>query len=410
MVSLRIALRYLLSRKSHNAVHLISVISMAGVAVATAAIVCVLSVFNGFSDLAYSHLSLIDPQLKVTPVEGKVIEGADSLSSRLCALPQVKIAAPAVCEQALAIYGERQIPVTVMGVSDSYPQIVDVENALIDGAWMLEDTLTTKGCGVMSVGAAISLGARPGYDELLALYLPRRVGRISQANPMASFRSDSLWVAGVFEVGQSDYDNALVFMSLSGARELLEFTTEASSINIRLEENVDVESAKHEIAAAVGPQYKVSDRLEQQQNSFRMISIEKWISFLMLAFILIIASFNVVSTLSMLIIEKRDNMATLRALGASPSQISGIFFFEGWLISLVGGVSGLLLGVLFVVAQQWGGFIKLSADPSQLSVTEYPVHLVATDLVWVLLLVVAVGLVIGGIAYRASRPEVVRMK
>lgn len=403
MVSLRIALRYLFSRKSHNAVHVISVISMAGVAVATAAIVCVLSVFNGFSDLAYSHLSLIDPQLKIVPVQGKVIERADSLCTLVRNIDKVKIAAPAISEQALAIYGERQMPVTLMGVPDSYPQIVDVENALIDGGWMLNDTLTGQQCAVMSVGSAISLGARPGYDELLALYVPRRVGRISQANPMASFRSDSLWVAGVFEVGQSDYDNSLVFISLSGARQLLEFTTEASSVNIRLHENVDVAEAQRDISEAVGPQYKVANRLEQQQNSFRMIKVEKWISFLMLAFILIIASFNVVSTLSMLIIEKRDNMATLRALGAVPSQISGIFFFEGWLISVVGGLSGILLGVALVAAQQWGGFIKLSADPNQLSVTEYPVHLMATDLLWVLLLVVAVGLVIGAIAYRASR-------
>lgn len=403
MVSLRIALRYLFSRKSHNAVHVISVISMAGVAVATAAIVCVLSVFNGFSDLAYSHLSLIDPQLKIVPVQGKVIERADSLCTLVRNIDKVKIAAPAISEQALAIYGERQMPVTLMGVPDCYPQIVDVENALIDGCWMLNDTLTGQPCAVMSVGSAISLGARPGYDELLALYVPRRVGRISQANPMASFRSDSLWVAGVFEVGQSDYDNSLVFISLSGARQLLEFTTEASSVNIRLRENVDVDEAQRDISEAVGPQYKVANRLEQQQNSFRMIKVEKWISFLMLAFILIIASFNVVSTLSMLIIEKRDNMATLRALGAVPSQISGIFFFEGWLISIVGGLSGILLGVVLVAAQQWGGFIKLSADPNQLSVTEYPVHLMATDLLWVLLLVVAVGLVIGAIAYRASR-------
>lgn len=403
MVSLRIALRYLFSRKSHNAVHVISVISMAGVAVATAAIVCVLSVFNGFSDLAYSHLSLIDPQLKIVPVQGKVIERADSLCTLVRNIDKVKIAAPAISEQALAIYGERQMPVTLMGVPDSYPQIVDVENALIDGDWMLNDTLTGQPCAVMSVGSAISLGTHPGYDELLALYVPRRVGRISQANPMASFRSDSLWVAGVFEVGQSDYDNSLVFISLSGARQLLEFTTEASSVNIRLHENVDVAEAQRDISEAVGPQYKVANRLEQQQNSFRMIKVEKWISFLMLAFILIIASFNVVSTLSMLIIEKRDNMATLRALGAVPSQISGIFFFEGWLISVVGGLSGILLGVALVAAQQWGGFIKLSADPNQLSVTEYPVHLMATDLLWVLLLVVAVGLVIGAIAYRASR-------
>lgn len=406
MVSLRIALRYLFSRKSHNAVNVISVISMAGVAVATAAIVCVLSVFNGFTNLAYSHLSLIDPQLKVTPRSGKVIERADSLCSLLSKNPSVSLALPSITEQALAIYGERQMPVTVMGVPEEFTRMVDVEKAVIDGQWILYDSLTHTGCAVISVGAAITLGARPGYDALLALYVPRRVGRISQSNPMASFRSDSLWVSGVFEVTQSDYDNSLLFVSLDNARRLLDYTTQASAINIRLHPGANLDIVKQSVSNILGQQYIVANRLEQQQNSFRMIKIEKWISFLMLAFILVIASFNVISTLSMIIIEKRDNMSTLRALGATSMQISGIFFWEGCMISLVGGVSGLLLGVILVLAQQWGGFIKLSANPDQLAVTEYPVQLAAGDLLSVLLLVMVVGMVIGAIAYRASRSKV----
>lgn len=405
MVSLRIALRYLFSKKSNNAVNVISVISMAGVAVATAAIICVLSVFNGFSDLAYSHLSLIDPQLKVTPVRGKVIDQADSMAAALSAIPGVAMAVPTVTEQALAIYGERQIPVTIKGVPDSFHNLVDVENSLIDGQWTLHDHSTSTPCAVMSVGTAISLGARPSYDALLALYVPRRVGRISQANPMASFRSDSLWVSGVFEVTQSDYDNSLVFVPLDDARQLLDYTTQASAIEIKADSPSDIDRLHARLSSVLGPDYRVANRIEQQQNSFRMIKIEKWISFLMLAFILVIASFNVVSTLSMLIIEKRDNMATLRAMGATPGQISGIFFCEGWLISLVGGTVGIILGILLVLAQQWGGFIKLSANPDQLAVTEYPVRLAAGDIFSVLALIIVIGLIIGIIAARASRPK-----
>lgn len=405
MVSLRIAVRYLFSKKSNNAVNVISVISMAGVAVATAAIICVLSVFNGFSDLAYGHLSMIDPELKVTPIHGKVIENADSLAKAIADTPGVSAALPTVSEQALAIYGERQIPVTIKGVPDGFHDLVEVENSLIDGQWTLQDLSTSTSCAVLSVGTAISLGARPGYDALLALYVPRRVGRISQANPMASFRSDSLWVSGVFEVTQSDYDNSLVFLPLSDARQLLDYTTQASAIEIKTDSPHLIDQLRSSLSSILGASYKVANRIEQQQNSFRMIKIEKWISFLMLAFILVIASFNVVSTLSMLIIEKRDNMATLRALGASSRQISGIFFCEGWLISIVGGAIGIILGIILVLAQQWGGFIKLSANPAQLAVTEYPVRLAAGDIFSVLALIIIIGLLIGLIAARASHPK-----
>lgn len=405
MVSLRIAVRYLFSKKSNNAVNVISVISMAGVAVATAAIICVLSVFNGFSDLAYKNLSLIDPELKITSVRGKVIEHADSLSDSIAKIPGVAMALPTLTEQTLAIYGDRQTPVMIKGVPPRFSEMVNVRNSIIDGQWTLQDSLSFTGCTVMSVGTAITLGARPGYDALLALYVPRRVGRISQANPMASFRSDSLWVSGVFEVTQGDYDNSLVFVPLSHARMLLDYTTQASAIEIKVDSTYSIEQLKNSLYSLLGPDYKVANRIEQQQNSFRMIKIEKWISFLMLAFILIIASFNVVSTLSMLIIEKRDNMATLRALGAAPRQISGIFFCEGWLISLVGGIIGILLGIILVLAQQWGGFIKLSANPDQLAVTEYPVRLGAGDILSTMALIIVVGLVIGFIAARASNSK-----
>lgn len=395
MVSLRIALRYLFSKKSHNAVNVISIISMAGVAVATIAIVCVLSVFNGFSDLAYSRMSRIDPQVKVVPTHGKIIEQADSLADVISAISQVRRAAATIEEQALAIYEQRQMPVTMKGVPDDYSSITDISSTIIDGQFILTDT--EHDYAVLSVGPAINLGANLSYFDVLALYVPRRIGRINPANPMAAFCCDSLIVSGVYQVNENDRDASMVVVPISVARDLLEYTTQASAIEIALADGIDDKDAIKAIQAQVGPDYRVMNRLEQEQQSFRMIAIEKWITFVMLSFILVIASFNVISTLSMLIIEKSDNMATLRALGAAPSLIRSIFVCEGWLISLVGGVAGILLGVALCLAQQWGGFIKLAGDPSKLSVTSYPVRVDLGDLTLVFLLIIVVGLVIGAI-------------
>ncbi len=403
MVSLRISLRYLFSKKRHNAVNVISVISIAGVAVATAAIVCVLSVFNGFSDLAYSHISLIDPELKITPKKGKTLNNADSLAILIKSVPGVAQAMPTVTEQALAIYGERQQPVTIKGVPDDFNKLVDIENTLIDGKFLLKDSVSLTGCAVMSVGSAIYLGARPGYDALLAVFVPRRQRKISQANPMASFRSDSLFVTGVYEVSQSNYDASMIIVPLETVRKLLDYSSQATAVEVSVNPDCSIDKVRDDILATAGGNYNVADRMMQQENAFRMIKIEKWISFLMLAFILVIASFNVVSTLSMLVIEKKDNMRTLSALGATSRQISSIFLWEGWLISLIGGISGIVSGIVLVLVQQYGGFIKLSADSSQLSVDIYPVRLESADIIAVTILIAITGLAIGFIASRFSR-------
>lgn len=398
MVSLRIALRYLFSKKSSNAVNVISVVSIAGVAVATIAIVCVLSVFNGFSDLAYSRLSLIDPQIKVMPAAGKTIASGDSLASALCALPEVSRAAATIEDQALAIFNHRQMPVQLRGVPEGYDSITGIDRTIIDGMYMQSDGISDY--ATLSVGTAMKLMARPGMENVLAIYVPRRRGNINPANPMAAFRSDSLLVGGVYMVEDNDHDASTVIVPVEVARRLLDYSTEASAVEISLHAGTDERHAVEAIAEAAGTDYKVLTRLQQEEQSFKMIEIEKWITFLMLAFILIIASFNVISTLSMLIIEKADNMATLKSLGAQQGTIRRIFVWEGWLISLVGGVSGIIIGVILCLAQQWGGFIKLSGDPSQLSITEYPVRVVPSDLLAVLLLVILTGLIISSITAR----------
>ena len=393
MITLRIALRYLFSRKSHNAVNVISIISMLGVAVATAAIVCVLSVFNGFSDLATGRLSRIDPEIKVEAVNGKSFPRADSLAAIVTSLEEIAVAEPTVEEHALAMYNGLQMAVLLKGVGAHYPEVIDIPGLIIDGEYLSSEPGVPA--ATLSVGTAVKLQARPEMPELLKLYVPRRQGRINPSNPMAAFRVDSLIVGGVYQVEDNESDAETVVAPLDIVRNLLEYSDEATALELKTVQGVSIDRARRAVVDRLGPQFRVSDRLEQQADSLRMISVEKWITFLMLAFILIIALFNVVSTLSMLIIEKRDNMSTLRALGATSGTVRRIFLWEGWLISIVGGVAGCTLGVILCLAQQYGKFIKLGGDASGLTVTVYPVRLEAADVALTITLVVLLGLILG---------------
>lgn len=389
MVSLRIAIRYLFSKKTHNAVNVISLISLAGVAVATMAIVCVLSVFNGFSDLSAAHLSLLDPDLKITPVEGKSISQVDSVISQVSNIEGVEMAIPTIEEQALAIFGDRQMPVVIKGVPAEYEYTSNLKSIIIDGDFYLTDSVESY--ATLSVGAAIGLGATPGYYKYLGIYMPKREGRVNVANPMTAFRSDSLIIGGVYQVAQAEYDTDMVILPFENAISLLDYNNEATAIEVKVLPLADVPDVMVQLQTVLGNRFVVKDRLRQQEQSFRMIEIEKWITFLMLAFILIIASFNIISTLSMLVIEKSENIHTLHSLGATSTMISRIFMLEGWLISIVGGIAGIIIGIILTLAQQWGGFIKLSGDPSALSIDHYPVRLDVMDLFVVMGLVIVIG-------------------
>ena len=397
MLSLRIALRYLLAKKSHTAVNVISWISIAGVAVATMAIMVVLSVFNGFTDLATSHLALIDPDLKAVRADGRVILEADSVADALRRLPAVAAASPTLSERGLALSaGGEQMPVVFKGVDRSgYAKVVpDLEEAVVDGEFMTVDAADSTAAltATLAVGPAVGLALRPTPYEALELYVPRRTGRINPANPGAAYRGEKFAVDAVFSVNQPEYDTDFMLIPLSSARNLLEYTEhEASAIEICLRPGADADDAAKAVAAALGGDFEVLNRYEQQPEAFRMISIEKWVTFLMLIFILLIASFNIISTVSLLIIEKRDNMATLRALGASKSAVGRIFALEGWLITLFGGIIGTLLGLALSLAQQHFGFVKLGADPTTLTIDAYPVRVEATDALMVVLAVALVG-------------------
>ena len=389
MLALRIALRYLLSRKSHNVVNVISAISVAGVAVAAAAIVIVLSVFNGFTSLADSRMSILEPDLKVVPAQGKVIAGADTLARQLETLECVAAAAPTLQERALLVAGHSQMPVKMRGVTRDFALVADVDSAVIDGAYMLQ-TMGMPGAQ-LSVGVAMKSGLRPGPSQRLTLNVPRREGRINPANPSAAFRQEELLATSVVSARQDEFDAEGVLVPLQVARQMLDYSDgEATSIFVRLDPDADPARAAAMVEAA-HPGVKALTRLQQLAHAMRMISVEKWVTFMLLGFILVIASFNIISTLSLLVIEKRDNMATLRALGAEESLQSRVFIIEGWLITAIGGIAGIVLGAALALAQQAGGFITLSGDPATLAITAYPVRVEVGDLAAVLALVLAVG-------------------
>ncbi len=388
---LKIAFRYLKSKKAHNAVNIISIISICGVVVTTAALVCVLSVFNGFRGVIQDRLARLDPEVAITPAKGKVMPDADSVLTAIGLIDGIDKAMPVLEDQALAVYADYQMPVRLKGVPVNYHEINALDSTIIDGYYALTDEVSRF--AVVGIGPAMNLRLRAGSLLMLQLYAPRRVGRVNVANPIDAFMSDSLFVSSIFQVQQNSYDQDLIFVPLDFARNLFDYESEASQIELKLRPGSNPQAVMRQVSQLLGPSYEVKDRLMQQSESFRMVNVEKWVTFLLLAFIMIIATFNVISTLSLLIIEKDESIATFQNLGATRQQITRIFVAEGWLITMLGAVLGVILGLLLCLGQQTFGWLKLSADPSQVIVNAYPVQVVWTDVVVVLLLVAAIGFV-----------------
>ncbi|MDE6438249.1 MAG: ABC transporter permease [Muribaculaceae bacterium] len=381
MLSLRIALRYLLSRKSHGAVNIISAVSIAAIAVAAAAMVIVMSVFNGFSDLASSKLSRIDPDFIITPAEGKRIADADSLSHLAEALPEVALASPEITEQAIAVADGRQEAIVLRGMTPEALAASGIPSITIDGT----ASLAADSLAIVSVGTAMQLALRPSLGlRDFTVYEPRRTARINPANPMAGFLTQRMEAAGVFQTEQEEMDRNLVIIPYATAASLLAMEGSASAIAVYANRGADLkklEASLEKMAQGSGEPLRVADRYRQQEQAFRMIAIEKWITWLMLTFIMLIASFNILSTLSMLILEKEPNMFILGAMGATRRFTDSIFIRQGWLIILIGGAAGIAVGALLTLGQQQVGLITLGApDPSVMSIDIYPVRLAAADL------------------------------
>ena len=387
---LKIAWRYLVSKKGHQAVNIISIVAVCGVVVATAALICVLSVFNGFKGLIMGRLALLDPEVAITATLGKTINDADSVIDVVSVLPGVDRAVPVVIDQALAMYAQYQMPVRLKGVPDDYNRMNGMDSVIVDGEWKLRDQVSKY--AVAGAGPAVRLCVRPEFLGMVRLYAPQRQGRVNIANPMGAFRQDSLFVSGIFQLQQNSYDADLIYVPLDMARELFDYETEASQIELKLKPGANEQQVMQMISHILGNRYQVKNRLMQQSEAYRLVNIEKWMAFLLLAFILVIATFNVISTLSLLIIEKDDSIATMRALGANDRQISRIFVLQGWLITLAGAVTGIVIGLILCLCQQQFGLLRLSGDPANMIISAYPVVVEWTDVLVTLALVAAVGL------------------
>ena len=386
---LRIAWRYLVSKKGHQAVNIISIVAVCGVVVATAALICVLSVFNGFRGLIMGKLAMLDPQVAITATVGKTIADADSVITAVSAIPGVERAIPVIEDQALAVYAQMQMPVRLKGVPDDYNTLNDMDSIIVDGQWKLSDQVSRF--AVAGAGPAVRLMVRPDFLGMVRLYAPQRQGRVNIANPMGAFRQDSLFVSGIFQLQQNSYDADLIYVPLDVARTLFDYDTQATQVEVKLSPGASERQVMNGISQVLGNGYQVKNRLMQQREAYRLVNIEKWMAFLLLAFILIIATFNVIITLSLLIIEKDESIATLRALGANDSQISRIFVLQGWLITLVGAVTGVAMGLALCLCQQQFGWLRLSGDPANMIINAYPVQVQWADVVITIALVAAVG-------------------
>ncbi len=386
-----IAKRYLLSKKKHNAINIISGISVCGVALATLALVCTLSVFNGFQDMVASFFTAFDPELKITVREGKVFDGQDERIRAISVLPEIDVFSESLEENAMVQYKDRQAMVVLKGVEDNFNQLTEIDSLLYGaGEFLLHDSIVDY--GIMGVELVATLGTGLQFVDPLQVYLPKRNAKVNMANPGASFNHDYLYSPGiVFSVNQQQYDAKYILTSLDFLRHLLDYTTEVSAIELKLKPNVNLSSVQANMEKILGNDFVVQNRYQQQEDVFRIMEIEKLVSYLLMTFILMIACFNVIGSLSMLILDKKDDVVTLRSLGASDKMISRIFLFEGRLISLFGALSGIILGLILCFIQDKFGIITLGGGNGTFVVDAYPVSVHVWDIVLVFVTVLAVG-------------------
>lgn len=386
-----IARRYLFSKKSTNVINVISGISVVGIVVATMALVVTLSVFNGFHDLVASFFTSFDPQLKVTPVKGKTAAADDPVLTKIRQLPQIDVATDCLEDQALAVYGTRQAMVTIKGVDDNFDRLTHINEILMgDGTFELH--AADMHYGILGVRLADQLGTGITYEYPMTIYAPQRQGQLNMADLTTGFKEDELYSPGViFCVRQSKYDKNYIITSLQFARNLFQQEGRLTSLELRLKPGSNFDRVKADIQKIAGDRFYVRDRFEQQDDTFKIMKIEKFIAYIFLTFILIVACFNIIGSLSMLIIDKKDDVVTLRNLGATDKQITRIFLFEGRLIAAIGAVVGILLGLLLCWLQQTFGLVKLGSTTGSFIVNAYPVSVHPEDIILVFLTVILVG-------------------
>ena len=392
-----IAGRYLFAKKSHNVINLISAISAVGMAVGTAALIIILSVYNGFDSLIRSMMSDVEPDLLITPASGKTFIPEGETYDWIYGQSSVKNMCTVLQEQVFINYDGQQGLASAKGVDWIFEEESPIASHMRDGEFKLH-----KGdipLAVVGASLAYEMGINHRFLAPIELYFPSRTGKISLINPAASLESVKVFPAGTFSIS-SDIDSQLMILPIESMRELLEYEDEVSAVEIRLNDKNDqkeVKRLKKEISSRLGAGFKVKDRYEQNESLYKMMKYEKAAIYMILLFVIIIIAFNIFGSLSMLIIEKKGDITTLECLGAPKKLIKRIFILEGWFISLCGLVSGLAAGIGFVLLQQRFGFIKM---PGHFIVQAYPVILSLSDVLITALGVALIGYLIARLPIR----------
>lgn len=403
MLALKFALRYLFSKKSHSAINIISFICVCGVALTSMALITTMSVFNGFQDLVSSLYSNFDPQVKIKSAKGKTFHAHDSLFLELKQNKDIAVFTEVLEENALFSHKDRQVAARIKGVASNFEQLTNIDSVLVSGEFVLSDSVANYTS--VGIGLATQLGINTGFIRPITVYAPMRGIKVNLSNPSNAFKEDWLFISSVFSINQPQYDDQMLITSLDFARNLFQYNDEVTAIELKLNDNIDTDKFISGLKARLGPDFLVLNRYEQQADSFRMMQIEKWVTFLIMSFILLIAAFNIIGSLSMLIIEKQSDMLTLRNLGAGKELICRIFLLEGWLISGFGAVCGILIGVFICLIQQHFGLLTLG-NSGMFIVDAYPVKLEFIDVIAVLFIVTVVGFITAWIPVRQLRKKI----
>lgn len=386
-LSLYIARRYLFAKKSRNAINIISSISVAGVTVGTMALIIILSVFNGLEEMVKSIFGTFDPDIEITVTEGKVFVPGPGQLELLSSIPGVEDYSLVLVENALLKYGEKQYIATVKGVEDSYSSITGLDSVMWDGEFILRGE-SGREFAVVGQGVANNLGIGLNFLTPINIYVPRRTGSAGSINTPNAFIRKYIFPSGIFNIEQ-EFDSRYIFVPISMMRELLEYSVEVSAIELKLDPSVPVGNIQADVIALFGDRFTVKNKFQQHELFYRVMKSERLAIFFILSFILLIASFNIIGSLTMLIIEKEKDIGILRSLGADRTLIRRIFVFEGWMISILGALIGLVAGVAICWLQQEFGLVKLNGET--LVIDSYPVVMKSTDILMVLGTVLVIG-------------------
>lgn len=387
-IAYKIAWRYLFSKKQFNAIHIITRISAIAVGVVTAAMICVLSVMNGFGTMVEQMFSQFDPDLRITAKTGKSFYLSQQQRDSILALPEVTLISESIEETALVYFDEKQMPVQLMGVDSNFASLTEINNIIIDGHYEVFDGAFDRAVLGQILAWKIGIGAR--FIDGIQVYAPKRHSKVNMLRPDANFNRETCFIAGTFAVNQQKYDENFMLVDIDFTRRLLDYdSTEITALMVAT--NSSIKQAKHAIKKVIGEGYNIHDRYEQQADFFRILRVEKLLTGLLLMFILLIATFNGIGSLSMLIIDKKADIRTLSHLGASEQLIRKIFLLEGLLVNLLGAIGGIVIGLTICLLQEHFGLLKLG-NGSEYIISAYPVAVQVWDIVLVIGIVFVLSL------------------